>query len=368
MLVDIQRVVGAGAGNTYTSWNVDLMGLIGATGATGLTGATGVQGATGSSSVPGGSNTNIQFNDSGNFNGSNSFLFDNTSNIVTINGQLQLNNNTIRLGNNSTSNANANIDYNVLLGANTFSGNLLSPASNSIAIGTGARIFEPNAIAIGAFANAYYPNSITINATGANLVAAGDGRFVVKPVSNAVSTGEPRDNFLFYNTTTGVISYGDSNLSTLSQIANGSSNVRVFNVGSTVTISTGTGGVNSVSVSNTQINLNRNCNIVGNLTVANGNISTQNANVSNLFASVNIQASNGTISGNNLQASNTVSSYFSKIDANILFSNLPTANLVNQNVRTIITDANTTTFYSIVSGGGSNRVPVFCDGTNWRIG
>lgn len=33
-----------------------------------------------------------------------------------------------------------------------------------------------------------------------------------------------------------------------------------------------------------------------------------------------------------------------------------------------VTDANATTFASIVAGGGANGVPVYCDGTNWRIG
>jgi hypothetical protein len=33
-----------------------------------------------------------------------------------------------------------------------------------------------------------------------------------------------------------------------------------------------------------------------------------------------------------------------------------------------VSDATATTFASIVAGGGSNRVPVYSDGTNWRIG
>lgn len=37
-------------------------------------------------------------------------------------------------------------------------------------------------------------------------------------------------------------------------------------------------------------------------------------------------------------------------------------------VRRIVSDANATTFSSIVTGGGSNKVPVYFDGTNWRIG
>lgn len=36
--------------------------------------------------------------------------------------------------------------------------------------------------------------------------------------------------------------------------------------------------------------------------------------------------------------------------------------------RTFVTDATATTFHSIVSGGGANFVPVFSDGTDWRIG
>jgi hypothetical protein len=36
--------------------------------------------------------------------------------------------------------------------------------------------------------------------------------------------------------------------------------------------------------------------------------------------------------------------------------------------RAVVTDANATTFHSIVAGGGANVVPVFSDGTNWRIG
>lgn len=36
--------------------------------------------------------------------------------------------------------------------------------------------------------------------------------------------------------------------------------------------------------------------------------------------------------------------------------------------KAFVTDANATTFASIVVGGGANGVPVFDDGTNWRIG
>jgi hypothetical protein len=36
--------------------------------------------------------------------------------------------------------------------------------------------------------------------------------------------------------------------------------------------------------------------------------------------------------------------------------------------RSFVTDATATTFASIVAGGGANGVPVYHDGTNWRVG
>lgn len=40
----------------------------------------------------------------------------------------------------------------------------------------------------------------------------------------------------------------------------------------------------------------------------------------------------------------------------------------NAGAREFVTDATVTTFASIVAGGGANGVPVYDDGTNWRIG
>lgn len=47
---------------------------------------------------------------------------------------------------------------------------------------------------------------------------------------------------------------------------------------------------------------------------------------------------------------------------------LPAAATVGTGARSFVTDANATTFASIVAGGGSNQIPVYSDGTNWRIG
>jgi hypothetical protein len=47
-------------------------------------------------------------------------------------------------------------------------------------------------------------------------------------------------------------------------------------------------------------------------------------------------------------------------------ANLPAIH--TEGARNFVTDATATTFASIVAGGGANNVPVYDDGTNWRIG
>ena len=47
---------------------------------------------------------------------------------------------------------------------------------------------------------------------------------------------------------------------------------------------------------------------------------------------------------------------------------LPSAATSGVGARSFVSDANATTFASIVAAGGANNVPVYSDGTNWRIG
>lgn len=47
---------------------------------------------------------------------------------------------------------------------------------------------------------------------------------------------------------------------------------------------------------------------------------------------------------------------------------LPSASGSGAGATAFVTDANSTTFASVVAGGGANGVPVYSDGTNWRIG
>lgn len=49
-------------------------------------------------------------------------------------------------------------------------------------------------------------------------------------------------------------------------------------------------------------------------------------------------------------------------------ANLPSASTAGAGACAFVTDANATTFASVVAGSGANGVPVYSDGTNWRIG
>lgn len=51
-----------------------------------------------------------------------------------------------------------------------------------------------------------------------------------------------------------------------------------------------------------------------------------------------------------------------------LVAALPSAVTAGAGARRFVSDATVTTFASIVAGTGANPVPVYSDGTNWRIG
>lgn len=60
------------------------------------------------------------------------------------------------------------------------------------------------------------------------------------------------------------------------------------------------------------------------------------------------------------------SSRFTTLTPPINFNQLPPGPVKGE--RAIIQDSNSTTFNAVAAGGGANTVPVFFDGTNWRIG
>lgn len=58
---------------------------------------------------------------------------------------------------------------------------------------------------------------------------------------------------------------------------------------------------------------------------------------------------------------------FVKVPA-VTTANLPSATAAGAGARAFVIDANSTTFNAALAGGGANSVPVFSDGSAWRIG
>jgi hypothetical protein len=47
---------------------------------------------------------------------------------------------------------------------------------------------------------------------------------------------------------------------------------------------------------------------------------------------------------------------------------LPSASVSGAGFRAFVTDSSVSTFGTTVAGGGSTNVPVYSDGTNWKVG
>jgi hypothetical protein len=55
-----------------------------------------------------------------------------------------------------------------------------------------------------------------------------------------------------------------------------------------------------------------------------------------------------------------------RAETGVVVSALPTGQ--SAGARSFVTNATATTFGSVVAGGGTNKVPTYFDGTDWRIG
>jgi len=57
-----------------------------------------------------------------------------------------------------------------------------------------------------------------------------------------------------------------------------------------------------------------------------------------------------------------------RADVPVTVANLPSAATTGVGSRAFVTDSSVSTFGSTVAGGGSTKVPVYSDGTNWKVG
>jgi hypothetical protein len=96
----------------------------------------------------------------------------------------------------------------------------------------------------------------------------------------------------------------------------------------------------------------------GNIIVKSGAFSVTLDNTGNLITS----GANGNISGAYVISAEVVKTVPTTVGV------LPLANTVGAGSRAFVTDANTVTFGSTIAGGAGNSVPVYSDGTDWRVG
>ena len=217
-----------------------------------------------------------------------------------------------------------------------------SQRADAVAIGSQAGETSQGvaAVAIGALAGetAQGNNSIIINATSAALNQTTPNTFTVAPVRNDTSNIA---EVLFYNTTSKEVTYSNTinvsgNISAGQFIGDGGgiSNVAGANVSGTVALAT-----TSETVS----------------TAAQPNIT-----------------STGTLTSLTVSGNITGQSYISATTAiqttPVVVASLPAAATAGSGARAFVSDANDTAFNAIVAGSGANNLPVFSDGTDWRIG
>jgi hypothetical protein len=120
-------------------------------------------------------------------------------------------------------------------------------------------------------------------------------------------------------------------------------------------------------------------NLTGNYLIANGSILgyaaggqvfATSANLATYagFITVNAQpniTSVGTL-GNLVVSGNTTTKYFKSTV--LVTGNIGSASTLGAGTRAFVSDATSTTFGSAYTGGGANNVPLYSDGSVWRIG
>jgi len=150
-------------------------------------------------------------------------------------------------------------------------------------------------------------------------------------------------------------------------LANGTSNINIPTSNGNILLSVG-GTANNILLSSNS------CTIIGPLTVrsantggASGNINALNINLVSGGAGHILTTTATVVTLANVDRLDATTYVRTNATTYNTFSNIyPGYNIAG--TRAFITDANTTTFNAIVGGGGTNSVPIFSDGTNWRVG
>ena len=190
-----------------------------------------------------------------------------------------------------------------------------------------------------------------------------------------------------------------------SNISNGTSSVSVVSSGGNIATSVA-GTSNVMVISSTAVVITGDLSVSGNATlsgnilgdrivngtteldiqVANGNANLTIGGTSNVVVwattgeyVTGLVSVSGNVTGGNIRTAGLITATGNVTGGNILtagivkttaqtYATLPTAANAGAGARSFITDANTATFGSQVTSGGSNAVPVWTNGTNWYVG
>jgi hypothetical protein len=268
-------------------------------------------------------------------------------NVLTVNGQALLSNDS-----STTITTTGNITANTFILANGVT--LRGQVGNTIALGAGAGVGVQglNTVAIGTNAGVYQGyNAVAIGLNAGNdnqgisTIAIGQAAGSVDQDFSAIAIGAGAGN-----TTQGRYSIaigrnaGQTNQANNSIILNATGAILNQTTANTFTVApvrNDVANVNQVMFYNTtskEITYGNTISVAGNITT--GNISTTG----------------------NIQSNGLMQTRVYTVD------NLPNAQTSGIGARAFVSDSSIVSFNSLVSNGGTAAVPVFSDGTAWRVG
>jgi hypothetical protein len=258
--------------------------------------------------------------------------------------------------------ANTSGDYNVAVGYDSLS------AATTANYNTGAGYRALNAATTGAGNTALGADALLLNQTGSNNVAVGyqaadafTGSNVVAIGAGALSsvttgsnnTAVGKDALQLVNTSSGNTAVGFEAL------------LKATNSGNTAVGKQALREVTGLALGNTAIGFEAGDSLT---TGSNNTVIGYEADVSAVGVSNEVTIGNSSVTSFRIPGLTLTFSvkYFNH--GTLTVATLPTAATAGVGARAFVTDASATTFASVVAGGGLNKVPVYSDGTDWRIG
>lgn len=257
--------------------------------------------------------------------------------------------------------ANTSGDYNTAVGYDSLS------AATTANYNTGVGYRALNAATTGANNTALGADALLLNQTGANNVAVGYQAADAYTGSDAVAVGVGALSAATTGTRNTAVGK-DALLLVVTGADNTAVGARALDA-ATSSNNTAVGedalGALTTGANNTAIGMQAGDSLTtgSNNTIIGYDADASSATVSNEVTVGNASVTSFRIPGLTLTFS---VKYFNH--GTLTVATLPAAATAGAGARSFVTDANATTFASIVAGGGANGVPVYSDGTNWRIG